>query len=133
MAYLQTSLYAKLIIGIANVPLTKSGKFVFFAGQDRQAANCDYFYYVTMEVCRNFCILSFIMVLNMAASSVDVKQKSSINKRHTPFLPGDYWKDKRPEFGDTETDVQVMVNATGRLKCPITHVADNSVSFFFHF
>ena len=69
------------------------------------------------------------MVLNMAASSVDVKQKSSINKRHTPFLPGDYWKDKRPEFGDTETDVQVMVNATGRLKCPITHVADNSVSF----
>ena len=70
------------------------------------------------------------MVLNMAASSVDhLKQKSSMSKRHTPFLPGDYWKDKRPEFGDTETEVQVMVNATGRLKCPITHVADNSVSF----
>ena len=104
-----------------------------------------------MEVCRNFCLLAFIMATNMVASSVDVntnKQqslivargeaavqevalpKNTITKRHTPFLPGDYWKDRRPEFGDTNTAVEVMVNGTGRLKCPITHVADSSVSQF---
>ena len=98
-----------------------------------------------MEVCRNFCLLAFIMATNMVASSVDVKTnkqqslivargeaavqevalpKNTITKRHTPFLPGDYWKDRRPEFGDTNTAVEVMVNGTGRLKCPITHVAD---------
>ena len=161
-----------------------------------------------MEVCRNFCLLAFIMATNMVASSVDVKTnkqqslivargeaavqevalpkntvikkhtpflpgdtnaavevmvngtgwmassvdiktnkqqslivargkaavqevalpKNTITKRHTPFLPGDYWKDRRPEFGDTNTAVEVMVNGTGRLKCPITHVADSSVS-----
>ena len=104
-----------------------------------------------MEVCRNFCLLAFIMATNMVASSVDVKTnkqqslivargeaavqevalpKNTITKRHTPFLPGDYWKDRRPEFGDTNTEVEVMVNGTGRLKCPITHVANSSVSFF---
>ena len=104
-----------------------------------------------MEVCRNFCLLAFIMATNMVASSVDVKTnkqqslivargeaavqevalpKNTITKRHTPFLPGDYWKDRRPEFGDTNTAVEVMVNGTGRLKCPITHVADSSVSYF---
>jgi hypothetical protein len=91
------------------------------------------------------------MATNMVASSVDVKTnkqqslivargeaavqevalpKNTITKRHTPFLPGDYWKDRRPEFGDTNTAVEVMVNGTGRLKCPITHVADSSVSYF---
>ena len=75
------------------------------------------------------------MATNMVASSVDVKTnkqqslivargeaavqevalpKNTITKRHTPFLPGDYWKDRRPEFGDTNTAVEVMVNGTGR-------------------
>ena len=90
-----------------------------------------------------------VMVNGTSRSSVDVKTnklqnligsrgkpavqevalpKNTITKRHTPFLPGDYWKDRRPEFGDTNTEVEVMVNGTGRLKCPITHVADSSVS-----
>ena len=49
-------------------------------------------------------------------------------KRHTPFLPGDYWKGRRPDFGETDLEPEVMVNGTARLKCPITHVADSSVS-----
>lgn len=53
-----------------------------------------------------------------------------LRKRHTPFLPGDYWKGMRPDFGDTETDVKAMVNGTARLKCPISHVADSGVGSF---
>ncbi len=49
-------------------------------------------------------------------------------KRHTPFLPGDYWKDNRPDFGSTETSLTIMENSTVKFKCPITHVADSSVS-----
>jgi len=49
--------------------------------------------------------------------------------RHTPFLPGDYWKGMRPDFGDTETEVRVMLNGTARMKCPISHVADSRISF----
>ena len=48
--------------------------------------------------------------------------------RHTPFLPGDYWNGNRPDFGPTDTDLKVVVNATARMKCPISHVADNRVS-----
>ena len=51
-----------------------------------------------------------------------------LKKRHTPFLPGDHWKGMRPDFGPTETDIEVMVNGTAKLKCPITHVSDNRVS-----
>ncbi len=88
-----------------------------------------------MGLCRRLCFLALVLATNMALSS-DVMTSALSNaggkvirsKRHTPFLPGDYWKDKRPEFGDTDTDLQVMVNATARLKCPITHVADSSVS-----
>ena len=50
-------------------------------------------------------------------------------KRHTPFLPGDYWKDNRPDFGSTETTLNMMENSTAKFKCPISHVADSSVSF----
>ena len=79
-----------------------------------------------MEFCRKLCLLAFLVAMNMA----DIKV---VNKRHTPFLPGDYWKDRRPEFGDTNTDVEVMVNGTARLKCPISHVADSSVrNLYFH-
>ena len=49
-------------------------------------------------------------------------------KRHTPFLPGDHWKGMRPDFGPSETDIEVMVNGTAKMKCPITHVSDNRVS-----
>ena len=49
-------------------------------------------------------------------------------RRHTPFLPGDHWKGLRPDFGPTQTDLEVMVNGTARMKCPITHVSDNRVS-----
>ena len=49
-------------------------------------------------------------------------------RRHTPFLPGDHWQGLRPDFGHTETDIEVMVNGTARMKCPITHVSDNRVS-----
>ena len=51
-----------------------------------------------------------------------------LKKRHTPFLPGDHWKGMRPDFGTTETDIEVMVNGTAKMKCPITHVSDNRVS-----
>ena len=52
-------------------------------------------------------------------------------RRHTPFLPGDYWNGQRPDFGPTETDVRVLVNGTAQLKCPISHVADDRVSYQF--
>ena len=84
-----------------------------------------------MEVWRKLPLLAFILAFNvvMALSpSSKIPHDVKMVKRHTPFLPGDYWKDKRPEFGDTQTDVEVMVNATAKLKCPITHVADSSVS-----
>ena len=66
-------------------------------------------------------------------SSTFVEEKRHIptflrEKRHTPFLPGDYWKDNRPDFGSTETTLSVMENSTAKFKCPITHVADSSVS-----
>ena len=54
-----------------------------------------------------------------------------LTKRHTPFLPGDHWKGMRPDFGPTETDIEVMVNGTAKMKCPITHVSDNRVSKIF--
>ena len=50
--------------------------------------------------------------------------------RHTPFLPGDHWKGLRPDFGSSQTDIEVMVNGTAKMKCPITHVSDNRVSIF---
>ena len=90
-----------------------------------------------MEHSRKLCLLAFILATNnvvaLLSTTNDENNNSNnnnkvINKRHTPFLPGDYWKDKRPEFGDTQTDIEVMVNGTARLKCPITHVADSSVS-----
>ena len=55
-------------------------------------------------------------------------QLVSRRRRHTPFLPGDHWKGLRPDFGPTETDIEVMVNGTAKMKCPITHVSDNRVS-----
>ena len=58
-------------------------------------------------------------------------QLVSRRRRHTPFLPGDHWKGLRPDFGPTETDIEVMVNGTAKMKCPITHVSDNRVSFVF--
>ena len=51
-------------------------------------------------------------------------------RRHTPFLPGDYWQGKRPDFGPTQTNVTVMVNTTAKMVCPISHVADSRVSLF---
>ena len=87
-----------------------------------------------MEVWRKLPLLAFILAFNvvmaLSPSSSMIPHDVRMVKRHTPFLPGDYWKDKRPEFGDTQTDVEVMVNATAKLKCPITHVADSSVSQF---
>jgi hypothetical protein len=79
-----------------------------------------------METLKLAFLAAFFLAANniVPTSSVD----SKIHKRHTPFLPGDHWKDKRPEFGNTETEVKVMVNGTAKLKCPITHVADSSVS-----
>ena len=59
-------------------------------------------------------------------SSIIMQRK----RRHTPFLPGDHWKGLRPDFGPTKTDIEVMVNGTARMKCPITHVSDNRVSTF---
>ena len=55
-------------------------------------------------------------------------KKFGRKRRHTPFLPGDHWKGLRPDFGPTDTDLEVMVNGTARMKCPITHVSDNRVS-----
>ena len=90
-----------------------------------------------MEHSRKLCLLAFILATNNVVALLSTTNDENnntnnnnkvINKRHTPFLPGDYWKDKRPEFGDTQTDIEVMVNGTARLKCPITHVADSSVS-----
>lgn len=86
-----------------------------------------------MEVWRKLPLLAFILATNNVVMALSPSSMIPVNdvkivKRHTPFLPGDYWKDKRPEFGDTQTDVEVMVNATAKLKCPITHVADSSVS-----
>ena len=92
-----------------------------------------------MEHSRKLCLLAFILATNNVVALLSTTNDENnntnnnhnnkvIHKRHTPFLPGDYWKDKRPEFGDTKTDVEVMVNGTARLKCPITHVADSSVS-----
>lgn len=83
-----------------------------------------------------FVVIVGIIVGGAAPKNVGVKQPPNTivvvqerPKRHTPFLPGDYWKNKRPEFGPTQTDLEVMVNGTVRLKCPITHVADSSISF----
>ena len=83
-----------------------------------------------MEVWRKLPLLAFILATNNVVMALSPSSPDDVKivKRHTPFLPGDYWKDKRPEFGDTQTDVEVMVNATAKLKCPITHVADSSVS-----
>ena len=63
---------------------------------------------------------------NSLLSSLTMLRK----RRHTPFLPGDHWNGLRPDFGPTETDIEVMVNGTARMKCPITHVSDNRVSTF---
>ena len=49
------------------------------------------------------------------------------HKRHTPFLPDDHWKGGPPEFGPTKTDVDVMINGTVDLVCPIGHVQDLSL------
>ena len=97
-----------------------------------------------MEHSRKLCLLAFILATNnvvaLLSNTVDQQKDTNknnttildddkvIHKRHTPFLPGDYWKDRRPEFGDTQTEVETMVNGTARLKCPISHVADSSVS-----
>ena len=64
-------------------------------------------------------------------NTVTTTKNLTRKRRHTPFLPGDHWKGLRPEFGPTETDLEVMVNGTARMKCPITHVSDNRVSFTF--
>ena len=87
-----------------------------------------------MEVWRKLPLLAFILATNNVVMALSPSSPDDVKivKRHTPFLPGDYWKDKRPEFGDTQTDVEVMVNATAKLKCPITHVADSSVSQYYY-
>ena len=79
----------------------------------------------------------FFIILHMMSlasprtfKSQRLEKKVSRGKRHTPFLPGDYWKDQRPDFGTTDTTLNVMENSTAKFKCPITHVADSSVSFF---
>ncbi len=48
-------------------------------------------------------------------------------RRHTPFMPEDYWRGP-PEFGETQRNVSVAVNATAELRCPIGHVQDSAVS-----
>jgi len=76
-----------------------------------------------------FFLLTFLQIV--ALGSPVTFNKDVVNKRekrHTPFLPGDYWKDQRPDFGSTETTLNVMENSTAKFKCPITHVADSSVS-----
>ena len=49
------------------------------------------------------------------------------HRRHTPFMPEDHWKGP-PEFGETETNLSVMVNGTAELRCPIARVQDSAVS-----
>ena len=67
-----------------------------------------------MEHSRKLCLLAFILAANNVVATTTDDQNNNNNyknnnnnkviyKRHTPFLPGDYWKDKRPEFGDTNT------------------------------
>ena len=85
------------------------------------------------EVWQKWTLLALFLATNNVVLAFSPETHVNIVKRHTPFLPGDYWKDKRPEFGDTETDVEVMVNATAKLKCPITHVADSSVRNFLQY
>ena len=81
-------------------------------------------------------VLFLVIFMATALSSTpdaDVKmaQLPSIGEgrfpRHTPFLPGDYWRGERPDFGPTETDVEVLFNSTAMLICPISHVADSRV------
>lgn len=48
-------------------------------------------------------------------------------KRHTPYMPVDHWQGA-PEFGYTESNLTVAVNATAELKCPIGKVQDDAVS-----
>ena len=73
--------------------------------------------------------LTFVMLsdFRFLKTSADIDTNFRF-KRHTPFLPGDYWKGRRPDFGETDLSPEVMVNGTAKLKCPITHVADSSVS-----
>ena len=66
---------------------------------------------------------------NNITSFLTAHQLVSRKRRHTPFLPSDHWNGLRPDFGPTETDIEVMVNGTAKMKCPITHVSDNRVSF----
>jgi hypothetical protein len=42
-------------------------------------------------------------------------------------MPEDHWKGQ-PEFGDTVTNVSVMVNGTVEMRCPIARVQDSAVS-----
>ena len=76
--------------------------------------------------------VTFLVVVLIQLASIASPRTFGVarHRRHTPFLPGDYWKDQRPDFGSTETTLNVMENSTAKFKCPITHVADSSVSYF---
>ena len=95
---------------------------------------------MTFTINWTFLLLIFLHMVALASPRTFNSQKTFVTrekrhtmlvtreKRHTPFLPGDYWKDNRPDFGSTETTLNVMENSTAKFKCPITHVADSSVS-----
>jgi hypothetical protein len=40
-----------------------------------------------------------IVLLQLASLASPRTLETVRKKRHTPFLPGDYWKDNRPDFG----------------------------------
>ena len=84
-----------------------------------------------IDVTVTFLLTLFVTLLSTASPrtfGLELRRQ----RRHTPFLPGDYWKDNRPDFGSTETTLNVMENSTAKFKCPISHVADSSVSLRFY-
>ena len=70
-----------------------------------------------------------LLILFVLSSTllIDSTGGSGRDKRHTPFLPDDHWKGP-PQFGQTETNVSVLLDGTAQLKCPIGHVQDSAVS-----
>ena len=62
-----------------------------------------------------------------SSAGVAAAGPKSRDRRHTPFMPEDHWKGP-PEFGETETNLSVMVNGTAELRCPIARVQDSAVS-----
>ena len=72
---------------------------------------------------------AFVSVQSKLGRQEKRRGNVSRDRRHTPFLPNDYWDaEKPPEFGATVTNVTAVVNATARLVCPIGHIQDSAVS-----